>query len=111
MNENVAKFFELYDSDPALRERLKNDEALYPGSLEIRESVVEAVLLPVAAELGFVFTVDDLRRYEKTLKACRSIDELSDDGSEDIDEEVTYWIIDHGWENNEAAMCGENKGE
>ena len=41
MNDNVNKFFALYDSDPALRERLAQAEAAYPGSLEIREAVAE----------------------------------------------------------------------
>ena len=48
MNENVVKFFELYDSDEALRKRIEDAEASYPGSLEIREALAEAVLLPVA---------------------------------------------------------------
>ena len=37
MMENVTKFFELYDSDEALRKRVETALALYPGSLEIRE--------------------------------------------------------------------------
>ena len=52
MNENVVKFFELYDNDEALRKRIEDAEAAYPGSLEIRDAVIEAVLLPVAKELG-----------------------------------------------------------
>ena len=52
MNENVIKFFELYDADEALRRRVDEAEANYPGSLELREAVCEAVLLPIAAELG-----------------------------------------------------------
>ena len=39
MYENVEKFFAIYDADPALRERLCQAEAAYPGSLEIREAV------------------------------------------------------------------------
>ena len=57
MNENVVKFFELYDNDEALRKRIEDAEAAYPGSLEIRDAVIEAVLLPVAKELGLPFTL------------------------------------------------------
>ena len=45
MNDNVIRFFERYDAEPALRARVEEAEAAYPGSLEIREAVVEAVLL------------------------------------------------------------------
>ena len=57
MTENVSKFFEMYDQDSALRKRVEEAVACYPGSLEIRESLVEAVLLPIAAELDLPFTV------------------------------------------------------
>ena len=65
---NVEKFFERYNADEALRRRAMEAEAAYPGSLEVRESVVEAVLLPLAEELGLPFTVKDLRGYELKLK-------------------------------------------
>ena len=71
MTENVTKFFEKYDADPALRARVEEAVACYPGSLEIRESLVEAVLLPIADELGLPFTVDELRAYETRLKLSR----------------------------------------
>ena len=58
---NVEQFFERYDSEPALREKVEEALACYPGSLEVRESVVEYVLLPVAAEEGLPFTGQELR--------------------------------------------------
>lgn len=97
MNENVVKFFELYEADPALRERCENAEALYPGSLEVRAAVVEEVLLPIAKELGLEFTVADLRAYEtkrKIRQGKQSLDEPLD--------EYRFWLLEHGWENDEA---------
>ena len=41
MNENVEKFFALYNSDETLRRRIEEAESNYPGSLEIRDAVVE----------------------------------------------------------------------
>lgn len=55
LNVNVCKFFEIYDSDEALRERIRMAEENYPGSLELREALVEDILLPVAEELGLPF--------------------------------------------------------
>ena len=97
MNENVVKFFELYDSDETLRKRIEDAEAAYPGSLEIRDAVIEAVLLPVAKELGLPFTLRDLRVYESVMSAKRCPDkemteeELSESG------EYSYWFNGRGW--------------
>lgn len=103
MNENVAKFFELYDADPALRERCENAEALYPGSLEVRSAVVEEVLLPIAKELGLEFTVADLRAYEtkrKIRQGNQSLDEPLD--------EYRFWLLEYGWD-NDGVQFGDEK--
>ena len=71
MTDHVSRFFEQYERDPALKARVEEAVACYPGSLEIRESLVEAVLLPIAAELGLPFTVDELRAYETRKKLSR----------------------------------------
>lgn len=93
---NVEKFFSIYNSDPELRARAKQAEECYPGSLEMREGVVEFALLPLAEELGLPFTVKDLRRYETFEKMQRSRDvPITDDEPEDLPE---FWLIDKGWE-------------
>ena len=102
MNENVKKFFEIYDSDPRLRERIRLAEEAYPGSLEIRDALVQHVLLPVAEELGLPFTIMDLLVYETRLKAQRQQDvELTAEDLKELAapmEDHSYWLIDHGWE-------------
>lgn len=97
MNENVEKFFALYNSDEALRRRIEEAEANYPGSLEIRDAVVEYVLLPIAQEQGLPFTLKELRAYETKLKMERFRD---GNNGEDFDlsrSEVPYWLVDRGW--------------
>ena len=74
MNINVIKFFEKYNSDPELYQRVQDALAMYPGSLEIREAVVEDVLLPFAEELGLPFTVIDLKVYEASKKNAKHKD-------------------------------------
>ena len=98
---NVEAFFERYASDEALRRRVAEAETCYPGSLEIRESVVEAVLLPIAEELGLPFTVKDLRGYElkQKLKNARPDAPFGED--EEIEEQASYWLLDRGWDINE----------
>lgn len=107
MNENVAVFFARYENEQSLRDRVKLALDCYPGSLEVRESVVKNVLLPVAREEGLDFTVDDLRKYEtrkKMKKAAMDNDEwlaMEDDGGDD------FWLLDHGWSNDESRFCGD----
>lgn len=97
MNENVVKFFELYDSDEALRKRIEDAEAAYPGSLEIRDAVIEAVLLPVAKELGLPFTLRDLRVYESVMSAKRCPDEEMTEEELSESGEYSYWFSGRGW--------------
>ena len=98
MNENVKKFFQLYDSDSALRERVAQAERLYPGSLEIRDAVVSEVLLPIAAELGLPFTLMDLKVYETRAKVSRHPDvELTEAELQGPDDDRSYFLIDRGW--------------
>ena len=97
MNENVVKFFELYDSDEALRKRIEDAEAAYPGSLEIRDAVIEAVLLPVAEELGLPFTLRDLRVYESVMSAKRCPDEEMTEKELSESGEYSYWLNGRGW--------------
>ena len=97
MNENVVKFFKLYDSDEALRKRIEDAEAAYPGSLEIRDAVIEAVLLPVARELGLPFTLRDLRVYESVMSAKRCPDEEMTEEELSESGEYSYWFNGRGW--------------
>lgn len=97
MNENVVKFFELYDNDEHLRKRIENAEAAYPGSLEIRDAVIEAVLLPVARELGLPFTLRDLRVYESVMSAKRCPDEEMTEKELSESGEYSYWFNGRGW--------------
>lgn len=100
VNINVVRFFDIYNSDAALRQRLADAEAMYPGSLEIRDAVVEDVLLPVAEEYGLPFSIDDLREYENSVKRRHMTSD-----SDQPEEGPVFWLLDHGWENNEAKFC------
>ena len=97
MIEQAEAFFARYEEDEALRERLRQAEACYPGSLEIREAVVENVLLPIARELGYEFTLKELRTYETRVKLKNApLDVPIEEGEED-EEPSPFWLLDHGW--------------
>ncbi len=108
MLENAEKFFDLYGRDEALRRRVLEAEAMYPGSLEIREAVVEAVLLPIAAELGLPFSLADLRAFETRhkLKNAPRADEPIREG-EPIEDPVDYWLLDKGWTYDYEGAIGD----
>ena len=110
MIENAEKFFERYRQDEALRRQVLDAEANYPGSLEIREAVVEDVLLPIAAQLGLPFTLADLRAYEtkSKLKNAPPIDTPIQEG-EPIEDPVDYWLLDKGWSYDYEGAIGEQK--
>ena len=101
MTENVEKFFALYEADAALRQRIADAEAAWPGCLELREDVVNAVLIPAAEEVGLPFTVKDLRAYETRIKLERSMrDEITDE-----DEAFEgFWLLDRGWAYDEDLI-------
>ncbi len=108
MNINVIKFFEKYNSDPGLYQRVQDALAMYPGSLEIREAVVEDVLLPIAAEMGLPFTVVDLKVYEASKKNAKHKDvELTEEDLAAEDDDEDYWLEDKGWTNDESCFCGD----
>ena len=110
MIENAEKFFALYTRDEALRQRVLDAEAMYPGSLEIREAVVEDVLLPIAAELGLPFSLSDLRAFETRhkLKNAPKADEPIREG-EAIEDPVDYWLLDKGWSYDYEGAIKENE--
>ena len=106
MSENVSLFFERCEAEPALKQRIQEAVAAYPGSLEVRESLVEAVLLPIAEAEGLPFTVQELRAYETRLKLGRIKPDVQiEEGEADEDEDFEgYWLLDRGWENDESAF-------
>ena len=109
MVANAEKFFERYAQDEALRRRVLEAEAMYPGSLEIREAVVEDVLLPIAAELGLPFSLSDLRAYETRhkLKNAPPADAPIEEG-EAIEDPVDYWLLDKGWSYDYEGAIGKD---
>lgn len=106
MNENVIKFFELYEKDESLRARVAEAEANYPGSLEIRESVVKNVLLPIARDIGLEFDITDLRKYETRRKMAVATQDPDEWLQQPDDGGGVYWLLDRGWTDDEEKYKG-----
>ena len=70
--ENVGKFYEKLAQDAALAEKLnaldkdfaeKNGTSVDDAAM--REKAVEAIIIPMAEEVGLPFTLEELKEYEQ----------------------------------------------
>ena len=59
--EQVKAFFAKVNEDEALAQKLKNAQAAYTGDISDKDAAIAAVVIPVAAEAGFNFTVEDFK--------------------------------------------------
>ena len=59
--EQVNAFFSKVKSDQALAQKLKDAQAAYKGDKSDKEAALAAIVIPVAAQAGFNFTVDDFK--------------------------------------------------
>ena len=103
MIENAETFFERYKTDEALRARVREATDAYPGSLEIREALVESVLLPIARELGLDFTVGELRAYETRVKMSR-LNQSDEEYFASVEDTEGFWLLDNGWDYDEEVL-------
>ena len=103
MIENAATFFERYKHDEELRTQVREAMDAYPGSLEIREPLVENVLLPIARALGLDFTVAELRAYETKVKMSR-LSQSDEEYFAQIEDEEGFWLLDNGWDYDEDVL-------
>lgn len=101
---NAEQFFERYETDRALQEKVAQALAVYPGSLEVRESVAEYVLLPIAREEGLPFTVQELRAYETRKKLQNRKEDVPIEEDEPEEDPPSYWLLDSGWEWDDSQV-------
>ncbi|SFG13340.1 Nitrogen fixation protein of unknown function [Desulfotomaculum arcticum] len=64
--ENIKKFYEAVAADEGLRTKLNDLNKQYQGEAmdeEKKAALVEKLILPIAAEMGLDFTLEELRQY------------------------------------------------
>ena len=69
---NAAKFYEKLQEDAALAEKLNEMDKNFAekngtsaDDAAMREKAAEAIILPLAQEVGLPFTLDELKEYEQ----------------------------------------------
>lgn len=73
--ENVKVFFEVLSKDETIQQALKEKELAYTGIKEDREAIAKEVLIPVAKETGYDFTLEELKEFEKNMHPEGELDE------------------------------------
>ena len=73
MYKDVAKFRQLLETNPALRDKVRRAVVDFNGDKDNDRAVYEAIIAPIAANHGFDLT------YEETFGTKTSTRELSDD--------------------------------
>jgi len=70
--ENVGKFYDKLAQDAALAEKLNALDKKFADTNEgsaddiaFREKAVEAIVIPLAEEVGLPFTLEELKKYEQ----------------------------------------------
>ena len=79
--ENVKMFYEAVSQDEALKQKFAQLAQKYQGQPmdEVRAlSLMEQEVLPLAAQLGYSFTIDDVKSYELAMQQVKNGCEMSD---------------------------------
>ena len=96
--EQAKAFFQKVKEDPELAKKIKDAQAAYKGDTSDKEAAIAAVVIPIAAEAGFNFTVADFKEAFGSGEGEASDDELDkvaggDAGGEGLPAgDVIYWL-------------------
>ena len=74
--EQVKAFMSKVKEDSALAQKIKDAQAAYKGDTSDKEAAIAAVVIPIAAEAGFKFTVEDFKAASDKGEGEASEDEL-----------------------------------
>ena len=76
--DQIKAFFQKANEDEALAQKLKDAQAAYTGDKSDKDAFIAAVIIPVAAEAGFNFTVEDFKAaFDTNEEGEASANELS----------------------------------
>jgi bacteriocin-like protein len=80
--ENVKKFYEAVSQDEALKHKFVELSQKYKGEQRdeaIMISLMKQEALPLAAQMGYSFTLDDVKSYELEMQQAKTGCEMSDE--------------------------------
>ena len=62
--ENVKAFYKELEANQELQKKIAAADAAYNGDTEDKKAAVEAIILPIAKEVGFDFTAEELISFK-----------------------------------------------
>ena len=80
--ENVKMFYEAVSKDEALKQKFMELSQKYQGQPMDEEkaiSLLEQEALPLAAQMGYYFTLEDLKEYSEEMQQTKMNCEISDE--------------------------------
>jgi len=109
--ENVKKFYEAVSQDEALKQKFMELSQKYQGQPMDEAkgmSILEQETLPLAAQMGYSFTLDDLNAYGEEMKQTKMNCELSDTELEAVTGGVSFacFIIGAGQQGGACVGFG-----
>ncbi len=113
--ENVKKFYEAVAQDEALKQKFVALSQKYLGQ-PMDEAKVIAIMeqeaLPIAKQMGYSFSIEELKAYGTEIEASTTNLELSDAELATVTGGGTYMgfcficgIVTHTWDNGQDIMC------
>ena len=112
--ENVKKFYEAISQDEAMKQKFVELSQKYQGQ-QMDEAkanlLMEQEALPMAAQMGYPFTIDDLKAYGEEMKQTNMGCELSDDELEAVAGGMYFCIVGGGGDGVVCVFVGWNIGK
>ena len=109
--ENVKKFYEAVSQDEALKQKFLELSQKYQGQ-QMDEakamSVMEQEGLPIAAQMGYSFTMDDLKAFETEMQQAKMGCELSDEEMQAVTGGACVCVIGGGGDGVVCVLVGTN---
>jgi len=104
--ENVKKFYEAVSQDEAMKQKFIALSQKYQGQPMDEAkgmSIFEQEALPLAQQMGYSFSMDDLKAYEMEMKQSKMNCELSDEEMQVVAGGVFFCTL-HG-NNDQVSFC------
>ncbi len=112
--ENVKKFYEVLAQDKEMQQKFTDLNQKYQGQ-QMDEakamSVMEQEGLPMAAQMGYSFTMDDLKAYGEEMKQANVNCELSDEEMQAVTGGVFACVIGGGGDGVVCVGIGVGSGD
>ena len=109
--ENAKKFYEAVSQDETMKQKFVELSQKYQGQ-QMDEAkmklITEEEVLPMAKQIGYSFTMDDLKAYGEEMQQAKMNRELSDSELEAVSGGQMFCVIGGGGDGGVCVGYGES---